>query len=91
MTKTVTLLIAFAMVAGSIAFLHRPITRASVRPAFLKPTCGDQYNALVLKAKQSLAGSDRASAIRALIRAREQLQHCEELQEHDAEAPHAIS
>jgi hypothetical protein len=91
MTKKITLALAFAIMAGSFAFLHRSVTHASIRPAFDSTTCGDQYNALVLKAKQSLAGNDRVSAIRNLLEARDQLQHCEELQEHDAQAPHAIA
>jgi hypothetical protein len=77
--------------AGSFAFLHRAVTHASVSRAFDSTTCGDQYNALIVKAKQSLAGNDRVSAIRALVEARDQLQHCEELQEHDANAPRAVA
>jgi hypothetical protein len=91
MTKTITLSIALAIVAGSIAFLHRPVTHASIGPAFTDSTCGDQYNALVLKAKQSLARSDRNGAIRALLDARDQLHHCEELEEQNARAPHNVA
>jgi hypothetical protein len=91
MTKKITLSLALVIMAGSFAFLHRAVTHASVRPAFDSTTCGDQYNTLVLKAKQSLASNDRVSAIRALLQARDQLQHCQELQEHDAKAPHAIA
>jgi len=91
MTKTITLSIALVILAGSFAFLHRAVTNASVRPAFDSATCGDQYNALVLRAKKSLASNDRASAISALLQARDQLQHCEELQEHDANAPHEVA
>ena len=92
MTKKITLALALVIVAGSFAFLRRAVTHASIRPNYPdSTTCGDQYNALVLKAKQSLAGNDRVSAIRALVQARDQLQHCEELQEHDAKAPRAVA
>jgi hypothetical protein len=90
MTKTITLSLAAVMVVGSLAFLHRSVTHASIGQ-FDSSTCGDQYNALVLKAKQSLVGNDRVSAIRALLDARDKLQHCQELQEQNANAPHAIA
>ncbi len=89
--KRITLALALVITAGSFAFLHRAVAHASIKPAFDSKTCGDQYNAQVFKAKQSLTGNDRASAIRALLQARDQLQHCQELQEHDAQAPHAIA
>ena len=89
MTKTITLTLALAIVVGAIAFLRRPVTRASETSGF--STCGDQYNALVLMAKQSLARNDRAGAIHALIQARDQLKHCEELHERDAQAPSAVA
>jgi len=91
MTKTITLSLAFAIVVGSIAFLHRPITHASERSLFSDTTCGDQYNAIVLKAKQSLARGDRAAAIGGLIQAQNQLRHCEELQERNAKAPSSVA
>jgi hypothetical protein len=90
MTKTITLLIAVALVAGSIAFLHRPITHASERPGYSDMTCGDEYNTILLKAKQSLARGDRAAAIGGLIQAQNQLRHCEELEERNAKAPKSV-
>jgi hypothetical protein len=91
MTKTITLSLAFAIVAGSIAFLHRPVTHASERSGYSDTTCGDQYNALVLRAKQSLAGGDRAAAIGGLVQAQSQLRHCEELQERNAKEPSSVA
>jgi hypothetical protein len=91
MTKTITLSLALVIMAGSFLFLRRSVTHASVNPFPDAKTCGDQYNALVLRAKQSLVSNDRTSAINALLQARTQLQHCEELQEHDADAPHAVA
>jgi hypothetical protein len=91
MTKTITLSLAFAIVAGSIAFLHRPVTHASERSGFSDTTCGDQYNALVSKAKQSLARGDRAAAIGGLVQAQSQLRHCEELQERNAKEPSSVA
>jgi hypothetical protein len=91
MTKTITLSLAFAIIAGSFAFLHRSVTHASQRPGFSDTTCGDQYNAILLKGKQSLARGDRAAAIGALIEAQNQLRHCEELQERNAKAPAAVA
>jgi hypothetical protein len=91
MTKTITLSLAFAIVAGSIALLHRPISHASERSTISDTTCGDEYNAIVLKAKQSLARGDRASAIGGLIQAQNQLRKCEELQERNAEAPSSVA
>jgi hypothetical protein len=90
MTKTITLSLAAVIVIGSLAFLHRSVTHASIGN-FDQKTCGDQYNALVLQAKQSLVGNDRLSAIRSLVQARDQLQHCQELQEQNANAPHAVA
>ena len=91
MTKTITLSLAFAIVAGSIAFLHRPTSHASERSTISDRTCGDEYNAIVLKAKQSLARGDRAAAIGGLIEAQNQLRHCEELQERNAQAPSSVA
>jgi hypothetical protein len=91
MTKTITLSLAFAIVAGSIAFLHRPITHASEKSSYSDTTCGDEYNSIVLKAKQSLARGDRAAAIGGLIQAQNQLRHCEELQERNAKAPSSVA
>jgi len=92
MTKTITLLLAMAIVAGSIAFLRRPVTHASEKSGSAGvATCGDQYNALVLMAKQSLTRNDRSAAIRMLVEARTQLQHCEELHAHDVEEPGALA
>ena len=91
MTKTITLSLALAIVAGSIFILHRPITHASEKSSFSDATCGDQYNTLVLKAKQSLARGDRAAAIGGLIEAQNQLRHCEELQERNAKAPSSVA
>ena len=91
MTKTITLSLALAIVVGSIAFLHRPITHASVRSNFSDMTCGDQYNALLIKAKQSLARGDRAGAIGGLVEAQNQLRHCEELEERNAKAPSRVA
>jgi hypothetical protein len=91
MTKTITLSLALVIIAGSFLFLRRATSRASVNPFPDAQTCGDQYNALVIKAKQSLAHNDRVSAINSLLQARSQLAHCEELQEHDANAPHAVA
>jgi hypothetical protein len=90
MTKTITLSLAFAIVAGSIAFLHRPVTHASERSTYSDTTCGDQYNSIVLRAKQSLARGDRAAAIGGLIEAQNQLRHCEELEERNAKAPSSV-
>jgi hypothetical protein len=90
MTKTITLSLAAVIVVGSLAFLHRAVTHASIGPEDYK-TCGDQYNSLVLKAKQSLANNDRVSAIHSLLDARGQLQHCQELEEQNAKAPHAVA
>jgi len=91
MTKTITLSLAFAIVVGSIAFLHRPITHASEKSNLSDMTCGDQYNALLLKAKASLARGDRAGAIGGLIQAQSQLRHCEELEERNAKAPSSVA
>jgi hypothetical protein len=90
MTKTITLLIAFGLVAGSIAFLRRPVSHASERSSFSDVTCGDQYNDFVLKAKQSLQRGDRAAAVSSLIQAQDQLRHCEELEERNAKAPRSV-
>jgi len=91
MTKTITLSLAFAIVVGSIAFLHRPITHASEKSGVSETTCGDQYNSIVVRAKQSLARGDRAAAIGSLIEAQNQLRHCEELQERNAKAPSSVA
>jgi hypothetical protein len=91
MTKTITLSLAFAIVAGSIAFLHRPITHASEKSLYSDRTCGDQYNDLLVKAKQSLARGDRAAAIGGLVQAQNQLRNCEELQERNAKAPRSVA
>lgn len=92
MTKTTTLLIAAAMIALSLAFLPRALTRASNLPHLSEtPTCGDQYNAMVLRAKQALARGDRAAAISGLIEAQGQLRHCQELEERNAQAPHGVA
>jgi hypothetical protein len=91
MTKTITLSLAFAILAGSYAFLHRSVSHASQKPSFSETTCGDEYNAIVLKAKQSLARGDRAAAIGGLIQAQNQLRHCEELEERNAKAPSAVA
>jgi hypothetical protein len=90
MTKTITLSLAALIVVGSLALLRRSVTQASVG-VYDPRTCGDQYNALVLRAKQSLASNDRVSAIHSLLQARDQLQHCQELQEQNANAPHAVA
>jgi|SRR5580698_3903507 hypothetical protein len=91
MTKKITLSLAFVIVAGSIAFLHRPITHASEHSTISDTTCGDQYNSIVLKAKQSLARGDRAAAIGGLIQAQNQLRHCQELEERNAKAPSSVA
>jgi hypothetical protein len=90
MTKTITLSLAAIIVVGSLTFLHRSVTQASIGPYDPK-TCGDQYNALVRRAKQSLASNDRVSAIHSLLEARDQLQHCQQLQEQNAKASHAVA
>jgi hypothetical protein len=91
MTKTITLSLALAIVAGSFAFLHRSVTHASQGASFSESTCGDKYNALVLKAKALLARGDRAGAIGGLLEAQNQLQHCEELEELNAKAPSSVA
>ena len=91
MTKTITLSLALAIVVGSVAFLHRPITHASERTGLTDRTCGDEYNAIVSRAKQSLARGDRAAAIGGLVEAQNQLRHCEELQERNAKAPSSVA
>jgi hypothetical protein len=91
MKTATTLSLAFAIVAGSIAFLHRPVTHASVKSTYSDTTCGDQYNALVLKAKKSLARGDRTAAIGGLIQAQSQLQLCEEHEERNAKAPRSVA
>jgi hypothetical protein len=91
MTKTITFTLALALVAGSIVFLHRPTTHASVGPTYSDKTCGDEYNALVVKAKQALARGDRAGAIGGLVQAQGQLRHCEELEERNAKAPSGVA
>ena len=90
MTKTITLSLAVVIVVGSFAVLRRSVTHASIGP-YDPRTCGDQYNALVLRAKQSLASDDRVAAIHSLLQARDQLQQCQELQEQNAKAPHAVA
>jgi len=91
MTKTITLSLAFAMLAGSYAFFHRSVSHASQKPAFSDTTCGDEYNSILLRAKQSLARGDRAAAIGGLVQAQSQLRHCEELEERNAKAPAAVA
>lgn len=91
MTKTITFALAVVIVAGSYAFLHRPITHASQGASFSETTCGDKYNALVLKAKALLKRGDRAGAIGGLLEAQNQLQHCEELEELNAKAPSSVA
>jgi hypothetical protein len=90
MKKSITLLLAFAIIAGSFALFRRSVTHASVRPTLSDMTCGDEYNALVVKAKQSLMHGDRAGAITGLLDAQKQLHHCEELEERNASAPHSV-
>jgi hypothetical protein len=76
-------------VIGSLFLFHRPVTQASIGAS--PQTCGDQYNALVLKAKQSLASNDRVGAITALVGARDQLSRCQEQEDRNAQAPHAVA
>ena len=91
MTKTTTLIIAIAIVAAGAAFLRRSVGHASIKPAYSDVTCGDEYNALVLRAKQSLQKGDRAGAISSLLAAQTQLRHCEELEERNAAQPHSVA
>src|SRR5580704_13400382 len=93
MTKTITLSIAAAIVIGSLAFLPRALTHASVRHAVFESsvTCGDQYNALVLGAKNALSRGDRAGAISGLIAAQNQLRRCEEIREREARQPDRVA
>jgi hypothetical protein len=90
MKTSITLLLALTVVGGSFAFFRRSVGHASVRPAISDVTCGDEYNALVVKAKQSLMRGDRSGAITGLLDAQKQLHHCEELEERNAAAPHSV-
>jgi hypothetical protein len=90
MKTSITLLLALAIIGGSFALFRRSVSHASIRPAISDVTCGDEYNALVLKAKQSLVHGDRAGAITGLLEAQKQLHHCEELEERNAAAPHSV-
>jgi|SRR5579862_2097301 hypothetical protein len=91
MTKKITLIIAACIIVGSYAFLRRPVSHASERPIFSDVTCGDQYNAYVVRAKQALQRGDRAGAIHGLLDAQTQLKHCEELEEQNARAPKSVA
>jgi hypothetical protein len=91
MTKTITLAIAACIIAGSYAFLRRPVSHASEKGILSDATCGDQYNEYVLNAKKALQRGDRNGAIQGLLKAQDQLRHCEELEEQNAKAPKSVA
>jgi hypothetical protein len=56
-------------------------------PADPTAACLTQYNSYVLRAKKSLAGGDRNSAIQFLLAARAQLGHCKKVDDSNSSGP----
>jgi hypothetical protein len=83
MLKPSVLLFVSALAISSIASLPRVCaedSRDSAAAIGNASTCGDQYNALLARAKAALIKGDRAEALGSLLAAKAQLQRCQELE-----------
>jgi hypothetical protein len=95
MPKLTSLAFILALSIGSIASLPRPcaegLDRISSADASADATCGDQYNALLTRAKDALNHGDRHGAVASLFAAKAQLRICEEREERNSTAAVAIA
>ncbi len=95
MPKFTSLAFVLALTIGLIASLPRPCAEGSdrVSPAVAgaESTCGDQYNALLTRAKDALNHGDRSGAFASLYAAKAKLRVCEEREQRNSTAAIAVA